>query len=827
MKKLNLRILGYCTFVVLLVSCNATEDVKKTQFEPTEFKERTLIGYSSKHTVRAGDDIEFKVSSFKGNGAYAQLVQIVNGDSLSKYREHFKTVPVKSPFEGNVELTTQELQLGSYVNIDNASKLDNVNAFTIGGYFYPTFLPSEYVFPETIDPFDPPTVDIATTLESQTLFSRISMSEKLGWALQLDKEGQLVFIHGNGKELKQYPTDINIKTWDWAYIALSVNASEKTVTVHLMETPWSAGDQFVAQNLSKTIALDDDFAQAKTLRFAALNSGVTEEGRTFPKPMDVFTGRIQDIRVFNKQLTGEDLESIKQKALPSDLLKSQIAYWNFSKGIGSGTILDEGKFKLNGIAVNVPERAVRGRFWDKKTVKWKDDLSGYNAIHFHADDLADAEWLTDFTYTIPEDLKSGIYAAKLTQDGFVEYITFFVAAPKGKTTAKIAFWVSDFNYVAYANISIGVYAKNNYPGHNWNNGDNKFLEENKAHATGGVYNKHVDGTQFTYGSRLRPDLGMKPNGILVYDFVQDTHITSFLEALEYDYDVITDGLIHEEGLSILEKYPVVISSTHPEYPSGKVYDAVAAYTRNGGRLMYIGGNGFFWRTDLHAANSNVLVGKNFGALGERYSESGDRSGMTIESGKAPHADFGVHTTGMVFDGSSPYTKTEDAKNPRASWIFEDTKEGDVFGEYGLDVIRGGAAGFEVDGADYSKGTPRNALILAEAADFKGLVEDVVLAQLPLAIVYHPATAGGSIAKASMVFFETPKGGAVFTTGSINWMSSTLENNYVNDVSTITKNVIDRFLDPTPFPKVGSEELEKVNRVQGNPEYDEPHGGHKD
>ena len=819
MRKLNLKFLLYFSLVALLISCNTeTAEVKTTGIEPTKIKERTLIGYSTKHTVRPGDKIEFKVSSLEGKAAYAQLVRVVNGDSLSKYREHFKTVPVKSSFEGQKVLANQELQLGSYVNIDNATKLDKVNEFTIGGFFYPTFLPSEYVFPEKIDPFAPPSVDIATTLESQTLFSRISMSERLGWALQLDKEGQLVFLHGNGNEIKQYATDINIKTWDWTYIALSVKANAKTVTVHLMETPWSAGDQFVAQKLSKTIALDDAFAQAKTLRFAALSNGVIEEGRTLAKPMDVYTGRIQDVRVFNKQLTDDDLESIKQKVLPKDLLKSQLCYWNFSKGIGTDDIHDEGKYKLDGKSVNIPERAVRGRFWDKQSVKWQDDMNGYNAIHFHADDLADAEWKTDFTYTIPEDLKSGIYAAKLTQDGFDEYVIFFVAPPKNKPTAKMALWISDFNYLAYNNISIGVYAANNYPGHNWNTSDSEFLEKNKTFATGGVYNKHVDGTYYSYGSRLRPDLGMKPNGIVTYNFVQDTHISSFLEAMEYDYDVITDELIHEEGLGILDDYPVVLTSTHPEYPSGIIYNAVQEYTQNSGRLMYLGANGFFWSTDLHPTNSNILESRNFSALGERYQEGGQRGGLSIEVGKTPWSVFGVHCTGMVFEGSSPYTKTEDANDPRASWIFEGTTEGDIFGEYGLDQVRGGAAGFEVDGADFTKGTPRNALILAEAKDFRGEIEDVVLAQLPLAVYYHPSE-GESISKASMTFFETPNGGAVFSTGSITWMSSTLENNYDNDISIITKNVIDRFLDPTPFPKVGTEELEKVNRLLDNPEYD--------
>jgi N,N-dimethylformamidase len=77
---------------------------------------------------------------------------------------------------------------------------------------------------------------------------------------------------------------------------------------------------------------------------------------------------------------------------------------------------------------------------------------------FYADDLYDAEWSTDFSFTIPNDLKIGVYAARLTQGDFVEYITFFVAAPKGKPTSKLAFWASDYNYLAYVGISLGVTA---------------------------------------------------------------------------------------------------------------------------------------------------------------------------------------------------------------------------------------------------------------------------------------------------------------------------------------------------------------------------------
>ena len=53
-------------------------------------------------------------------------------------------------------------------------------------------------------------------------------------------------------------------------------------------------------------------------------------------------------------------------------------------------------------------------------------------------------------------------------------------------------------------------------------------------------------------------------------------------------------------------------------------------------------------------------------------------------------------------------------------------------------------------------------------------------------------------RADMVFFETPQGGAVWSTGSIAWAGSLSHAGYDNNVSRITANVARRFVDPTPF-----------------------------
>ena len=61
--------------------------------------------------------------------------------------------------------------------------------------------------------------------------------------------------------------------------------------------------------------------------------------------------------------------------------------------------------------------------------------------------------------------------------------------------------------------------------------------------------------------------------------------------------------------------------------------------------------------------------------------------------------------------------------------------------------------------------------------------------------------GGSVnprVRSEMVFYETPNGGAVFSVGSISYCGSLAHNNYDNNVSRLTGNVLRRFAADGPF-----------------------------
>jgi N,N-dimethylformamidase len=112
-------------------------------------------------------------------------------------------------------------------------------------------------------------------------------------------------------------------------------------------------------------------------------------------------------------------------------------------------------------------------------------------------------------------------------------------------------------------------------------------------------------------------------------------------------------------------------------------------------------------------------------------------------------------------------------------------------------VLGGPAGFEIDRADPDLGTPPHAVVVATARGFsdgyQGAVEDIMTAD---------SRQGGSVSelvRSDIVFFETPAGGAVLSTGSIAWCGALRDRDgRESAVGRLTGNVLDRFADPAPF-----------------------------
>jgi N,N-dimethylformamidase len=282
----------------------------------------------------------------------------------------------------------------------------------------------------------------------------------------------------------------------------------------------------------------------------------------------------------------------------------------------------------------------------------------------------------------------------------------------------------------------------------------------------------------------------------------DLHIVDWLEAIGQKFDVVTDEDLHAEGLGLLRQYRVVITGTHPEYYSTAMLDAMRGYLDQGGRLMYLGGNGFYWRIAYHPTLPGVIELRRaedgirdwVAEPGEYYhSFTGEYGGLWRRLGRPPQALVGVGMAVQGFDICGHFRRSEASHNPRAAFIFDGVDE-DIIGDFG--VVGGGAAGLELDRFDPSLGSPVHALALASSENLTGLYfpppEEVNNVLPNLAAPQNPKARG------DMVFFETAAGGAVFSVGSISWAGSLSHARYINNVSRITGNVLRRFRDPRPF-----------------------------
>ena len=477
-----------------------------------------------------------------------------------------------------------------------------------------------------------------------------------------------------------------------------------------------------------------------------------------------------------------------------------VAAWDFAVGIDTDGIAGTHPGRL----VNLPTRGIRGSCWTGAEMDWKHAPEHYGAIHFHADDLYDCEWDTDFIVAIPEGLRSGVYGVRLRGGGHEDIIPFFVLAPRGTATAPVAYLAATFTYQAYAN-----HARFNFdPAFRarataW--GATPHNPEDHAEYGWSTYNRHPDGTGISLSSLRRPVLTLRPGFLTFNDargsglrhFSADSHLTDWLEAVGQGFDVITDHDLHREGAALLAPYRCVLTGSHPEYHTPQTLDALGAYIGAGGRLCYLGGNGFYWRIAVSDAVPDVLeVRRAEGGIrawdaapGEAYHQlDGAYGGLWRRLGRPPQQLAGVGFSSQgLFEGSH-YRRLAGSYEPAVSWIF-DGVEGETLGAFGLSG--GGAAGFELDRADRRLGTPPNAVVLARSEAHQSHFVAV-----PEELLSHVNTVTGEaprdLIRAEIVYFGTAKGGAVFATGSITFCGSLSHDGYDNGVSRMLRNVIARF-----------------------------------
>jgi N,N-dimethylformamidase len=781
-----------------------------------------LTGYGSKWSVEQGDSVDFFVNCDGPDSYRAELVKLIHGDTHPGgpgVKEEVIDSPVNATYPGR----PQTIHAGSYAMVLDRRPM-RVDSFTMQCWIWPTM-------PTKVGGYWSP--------GEQMIMGK--WADDRGYGLFLDLDGRVCLRVNDQTVTAAQP----VRDRAWHFIAATFDAETGCAVLYHEPQIRYALDP-------KPEPVESVFTERAThtaipFTFAA-HPGHTEPDSTSQQPhgwvmTDHYNGKIDAARLCSRVLTRLEIETMKLGAAagmderrgvgPSaELGAAMVAAWDFSLEIPSRSIVDCGPYRLDGELVGLPARGMTGHNWSGTQVSWSADHRDYGAIHFHDDDVDDARWTVDFTVTVPADLPSAVYAVKLTTDeGDEDYVPFMVRTPLGEPQAKIAVIMSTTDYMAYANehqasnfgsLEALVYRTPIMAP------QNIFLSVHREYGYS-LYDTHSDGSGVHMSSRLRPVLNFRPKCDSVitqapWQFNADLHLIDWLIQLGYDFDVITDEDISYDGLERIEDYNVLLTGSHPEHKDGRYLDAIHAYKDRGGRLMYMGGDGFYWRhtfhpgygrgeiTEMRRCESGIRPWQ--AQPGEYCHQSdGKLGGMWRFLGRDMAAVSGTSMVAQGFDVSTYFKRTPESDDPRVAWAFDGIEYDERLGDFGL--VGGGAAGAELDNVDTTLGSPPHTLLVATSA---GLHTDAYLTVTELILTNAPGHTGTQHPRirADMAFHETPNGGGVWSFSSISYCGSLSHNNYDNNISKLTANVLERFAQDGPLPAPDASEIRARGRFESTP-----------
>jgi len=696
-----------------------------------------VVGYVDALTARPGETVTLRVSVLDGTQRYRAGLVRLISGETGPKGPGLKEEAIATGIDGEHDGAAQYTDVGSYAIVDALPALAG-------------------------------TVELALLVRPGVCGGAIQTLMALGpLRLVLDAAGAAALVIGDETVSAARPLRLQ---W-WHRIVASYDPASGEA--HVASTP-----------------LPGPHAEREAKAARRVKSGIAATGPLLFAAEQVTTGRT------TRHFTGR----IEAPRLAADGLA---AAWNFAVGIGTTRIEDRSPHRLHGRTVNAPKRAVTGAAWDGSVHDWRRDPAHYAAIHFHAGDLYDAGWRESLRFTLPDDLRSGFYAVKLASAGRPPFHVGFIVSPKrGTAGARLAVLASTMTYLAYANyrrrMSPGPFelAMGALPTVDMT--DVLLAEHPELGAS--TYDVHGDGSGVCHASSRRPLFNMRPTGRF-WNFSMDLCLIDWLEAQGIAYDVISDHDLHENGAALLAPYRVVMTGSHPEYFTLEMLQALEAHLGAGGRLMYMGGNGLYWRVTCDAAHPGLIElrraedGTRAWAEvpGEYYHASGEYGGLWRRLGRPPNILVGIGFIAQGFDNSSYYRRTAASRDPRAAFLFDGIAD-DIIGDFG--AWGDGAAGLEIDAYDARLGSPPHALVVASSENHSNaflLVNEEMLSNFRGV----DGTLNARV-KADIVFFETAQGGAVLATGSICFIASLAHDDYDNSISRLTRNAVLRFLDETPF-----------------------------
>ncbi|KAI1614982.1 hypothetical protein EDD37DRAFT_591039 [Exophiala viscosa] len=739
----------------------AVSDVGKESYPPE------IIGYAEPWIVAPGEPIAIKISCTEPEYTY-RTVRLIQGITLDhapeKREEEISQIP-----RGRQNGKVQVAHPGSYGYISHWKLPAAPAGLQVSFYLQPWLVGCSH---------------------PQTLVSSLDTAEGTGFSIVLNSQGSIDVWIGSDHKVEVVSTGLRPHKKTWAKFNLSIVG--RSVQVSL--SPKSFKVEPIPTSTTHEAQLQGEpLIYRPGPLFIAASQNATDDPKQ--QATNFFNGRIADLT----------LETSEEK--PSVLAK-----YDFALHMSSDIVVDTSGHSQNGVLINAPTRAVKSHDWDGSECDWTKAKYGYGAIHFHDDDMDDAGWDTDFTITIPSDARSGAYAVEVeaTNGKDKDWVTFFVRPNSWAPgiSKKVCLVFSTFTYLAYANERLYDTTRPNTadlgPGFDIDKTvkSSEFYKMRRRLDLGlSTYDRHNDGSGVTFSSSKRPILNVRPGYIMwafsrPREFSADLMMLGYLEREGIPYEILTDHDLHLRGVDALKGFNTVMTGCHPEYPSPQVFAAYGAFGAQGGNLMYMGGNGFYWVTAMDPARPHRLELRR-GDVGVRpytlpggeqvNSLDGQQSGLWRSRGMSCNTLWGVGFCAQGTGLGVPYKRTEESKSPQLSWIFEGI-ESDLIGEHGFG---GGASGDEIDRYDVENGSPEDAVVLATSTghsdEFGIATEDLTYPAL------NTLGTQTDLIRSDLVYYVGAGGGAVFSVGSINWYCSLGWDAYENNVARLTGNIIKGFL----------------------------------
>jgi N,N-dimethylformamidase len=737
-----------------------------------------ITGYVDRWSVRPGEEINFMIG-VRGGGRYrARIARVICGDPNPQgpgYRE----IPVAWALEGEHDGEEQRVAKGSWIDIPLLDLGTGERPIAFAATIWPTLIAADR---QAVLSWRGGNTALTLGIGANGVFCRLATPEGL------------------------VDVDIGVPLTERAWHDIACLFDPATGTLQLAQAPRRARldrDERAEKSVS-----------ANNARLTGAGAAAVAAERSGDGADLHFNGKIERPRIV-EGVGGVGAVLATQRQGTASPGGTIIAEWDLSIDIPTDMAADIGPAKAHGHCVNLPTRAMTGSRWTGALHRWTEEPAQWGAIHFHDDDVGDAGWTPSLSFIVPKDWASGVYALHLEKDGARDNIVFYVRAAIVGSQAKVAFLAPTFTYTVYSQYQKkGREALITERSRAWG----ALAQAPDGHPEYGVspYNFHSDGSGVVMSTMRRPLIDKRvnqihlvdpsPSGSGLYWIAADSYITDLLTRKGIDFEVITDHDLHAEGAELLANYTVVLTGQHPEYHTTETLDALGGYLANGGRFMYLGGNGFYWKVVPHPSGPFAFeLRRAEGGIrlwatqpGESYHAfDGSYGGLWRRLGRPPQMLAGVGFSTQGDYSGFPYTFLDGILDPRVAFMrdgMEDkTEPGSILGERGL--MGGGAAGHELDRADTSLGTPPHAIIVGRA-----VLEDPIYQPVNEERYDHTwPGAREDIIRSDLTFFETPNGGAVFSVGSMNFIGALPIDNYDSVAARLITNIVKRFASPAPFP----------------------------